>query len=68
MHFLRSLVVYFTEKCFSKTADMYLEWDHAENGVPLLKRKEVVHIAHKQVRREFLTVQVYIVRQKRQLG
>ena len=46
---------------------MYLEWDHAENGVPLLKRKEVVHVAHKQVRAEFLTVQVYIVRQKGQL-
>lgn len=61
-------MVYFTEKCFSKTADMYLEWDHAENGVPLLKRKEVVHVAHKQVRAEFLMVQVYIVRQKRQLG
>ena len=31
-------------------------------------RKEVVRVAHKQVRAEFLTVQVYIVRQKGQLG
>ena len=38
-------MVNFTEKCFSKTADMYLEWDHAENGVPLLARKEVVRVA-----------------------
>ena len=27
-----------------------------------------MHVAHKQVRAEFLMVQVYIVRQKRQLG
>ena len=31
-------------------------------------RKEVVRVAHRQVRAEFLTVQVYIVRQKGQLG